>query len=101
MKEYMVIYELAGENYSAYVPDLPGCVACGDTVDETEDLMRDAIELYVDALHDDGQPMPEPTIKARGMAIGTCSMTSRISPNNATSTLSTHTSDLAEALKRC
>jgi len=41
-----VIYEWAGENYSAYAPDLPGCVAAGDTIEETERLMREAIELY-------------------------------------------------------
>ena len=54
MKEYTVIYEWAGENYSAYMPDLPGCVACGDTLEETEDLMKEAIELYIEALRDDG-----------------------------------------------
>ncbi len=70
MKEYTVIYEWAGENYSAYVPDLPGCVACGDTVEETEELMKEAIELYIEALRDDGQPIPEPSTKARTLAVG-------------------------------
>jgi predicted RNase H-like HicB family nuclease len=70
VKEYTVIYEWAGENYSAYVPDLPGCVACGDTVEETEDLMKEAIELYIEALRDDGQPIPEPTTKAGLVAVG-------------------------------
>ena len=70
MKEYTVIYEWAGENYSAYVPDLPGCVACGDTVEETEELMKEAIELYIEALRDDGQPIPEPTTKARALTVG-------------------------------
>lgn len=69
MKEYTVIYEWAGENYSAYVPDLPGCIACGDTVEETEELMKEAIELYIEALHDDGQPIPEPTTKARALSV--------------------------------
>lgn len=69
MKEYTVIYEWAGENYSAYVPDLPGCVACGDTVEETEELMKGAIELYIEALRDDGQPIPEPTTKAQLLAV--------------------------------
>ncbi|TXT34542.1 MAG: hypothetical protein FD138_1649 [Planctomycetota bacterium] len=69
MKEYTVIYEWAGENYSAYVPDLPGCVACGDTVEETEELMKEAIELYIEALRDDGQPIPEPTTKARALSV--------------------------------
>ena len=69
MKEYMVIYEWAGENYSAYVPDLPGCIACGDTVEETEELMKEAIELYLETLRDSGQPIPEPTTKARALAV--------------------------------
>lgn len=69
MKEYTVIYEWAGENYSAYVPDLPGCVACGDTVEETEELMKEAIELYIEALRDDGRPVPEPTTKARALSV--------------------------------
>ena len=64
MNEYSVIYEWAGENYSAYVPDLPGCIACGDALEETEELMKDAIELYIEALRNDGQPIPEPTTKA-------------------------------------
>ncbi len=70
MKEYTVIYEWAGENYSAYVPDIPGCVACGDTVEETEELMKEAIELYIEALRDDGRPIPEPTTNARQLAVG-------------------------------
>ncbi len=70
MKEYTVIYEWAGENYSAYVPDLSGCVACGDTAEETEELMKEAIEFYIEALRDDDQPIPEPTTKARALAVG-------------------------------
>ena len=69
MKEYTVIYEWAGENYSAYVPDLPGCIACGDTLEETEELMKDAIELYIETLRDDGQPIPEPTTQARAVSV--------------------------------
>ena len=64
MNEYSVIYEWAGENYSAYVPDLPGCIACGDAFEEIEELMNEAIELYIEALRNDGQPIPEPTTKA-------------------------------------
>ena len=63
MKKYTVIYERAGTNYSAYVPDLPGCVACGDTLSETEKLMKEAIRMYVDALKEEGQSIPEPTTK--------------------------------------
>ena len=64
MKEYTVIYEKADSNYSAYVPDLPGCVTTGATLEETETNMREAIELYIDTLREDGKPIPEPTTKA-------------------------------------
>jgi len=64
MKEYTVIYEWAGSNYSAYVPDLPGCVTTGVTLDETEANMREAIQLYIDTLREDGKPIPEPTTKS-------------------------------------
>ena len=69
MKEYIVIYEWTGQNYSAYVPDLPGCVACADTLDETEGLMKEAIELYVEALKEDGKPIPEPTTRAKPVSM--------------------------------
>ena len=69
MKEYAVIYELAGSNYSAYVPDLPGCIACGDTLEETEQLIKEAIELYIEELKNDGKPVPEPTTKAAPIAV--------------------------------
>ena len=58
---YAIIIEKAGDNYSAYVPDLPGCVAAGDTPEETERLLRDAIRLHIEGLREDGQPVPEPT----------------------------------------
>ena len=69
MKEYLVIYEWAGRNYSAYAPDFPGCVAAGDTLEETERLMREAIELYIESLKETGQPVPEPTTKAKPVIV--------------------------------
>ena len=69
MIEYTVIYEWVGNNYSAYLPDLPGCIACGDTMEETEQLIKEAIELYIDALREDGQPVPPPTTKAGCVAV--------------------------------
>ncbi len=69
MKEYLVIYERAGENYSAYAPDLPGCVAAGDTLEETERLMREAIELYIVSLKETRQPVPEPTTTAKPVMV--------------------------------
>ena len=58
---YAVVIEKAKENYSAYVPDLPGCVAAGDTVEETDQLIREAIEIHLKGMREDGLPIPEPT----------------------------------------
>lgn len=60
MKQYAVVIEVAGENYSAYVPDLPGCVAVGDTVEEAEREIAEAIEFHIEGLVEDGLPIPEP-----------------------------------------
>ena len=70
MKEFVVIYEWTGNNYSAYVPDLPGCVACADTLEETEALMREAIALYIETLREEHQVVPEPTTKAKLVSVG-------------------------------
>jgi predicted RNase H-like HicB family nuclease len=55
---YAVVIERAGGNYSAYVPDLPGCVATGSTVSEAEASLREAIELHLSGLREDGIPIP-------------------------------------------
>ena len=60
MKRYAIVIEKALSNYSAYVPDLPGCVATGATVEETESLLREAIDLHLDGMREDGLPIPEP-----------------------------------------
>jgi predicted RNase H-like HicB family nuclease len=57
---YAVVIEKAQSNYSAYVPDLPGCVATGDTVAEVEAEIKEAIALHIDGLREDGLPVPEP-----------------------------------------
>jgi len=57
---YAVVIEKAGKNYSAYVPDLPGCIATGDTVAEVEMEIRDAIRFHIEGLREDGLPVPEP-----------------------------------------
>ena len=61
MKRYAIVVERAKKNYAAYVPDLPGCVATGATVEETERLLREAIELHVAGMREDGLPVPEPS----------------------------------------
>jgi predicted RNase H-like HicB family nuclease len=58
---YAVVIEKAGGNYSAYVPDLPGCVATGDTVVAVESEIREAIRLHIDGLQADGIVVPQPT----------------------------------------
>ena len=58
---YAVVIEKADGNYSAYVPDLPGCIATGDTVQEVEDQIRDAIRFHIDGLKADGLAIPQPT----------------------------------------
>ena len=58
---YGVVIEKAESNYSAYVPDLPGCIATGRTVEEVEREIREAIRFHIDGLLEDGQPVPSPT----------------------------------------
>jgi len=55
---YAIVIENAGANFSAYSPDLPGCVATGATPEETESRMREAIELHLQGLAEDGLPIP-------------------------------------------
>jgi predicted RNase H-like HicB family nuclease len=57
---YAVVIEKVESNYSAYVPDLPGCVATGATVEEAESQIREAIEFHLEGLRQDGDPIPEP-----------------------------------------
>lgn len=58
---YAVVIERAASNYSAYVPDLPGCVATGTTIEEVEAEIREAITLHLDGLREDGIPVPQPS----------------------------------------
>lgn len=60
---YAIVIEHAENNYSAYVPDLPGCVATGATVAEVEHEIREAIVFHVEGLREDGLPVPEPSSK--------------------------------------
>jgi predicted RNase H-like HicB family nuclease len=58
---YAVVIEKAGANYSASVPDLPGCIATGPTVEAVEHDIRDAIRFHIDGLKEDGLPVPPAT----------------------------------------
>lgn len=55
---YAVVIENAGNNFSGYVPDLPGCIATGATIEETENELSAAIQLHIEGLREDGLPIP-------------------------------------------
>jgi predicted RNase H-like HicB family nuclease len=61
MPAYAVIYEQGKEGWGAWVPDLPGCVAAGNTREEVEQLIREAIEAHINSLREHGEPVPEPS----------------------------------------
>lgn len=58
--KYAIVIEKAKSNYSAYVPDLPGCVATGATIEEVETQIREAIEFHIEGMREDGEPIPPP-----------------------------------------
>jgi predicted RNase H-like HicB family nuclease len=60
MRKYAIVIEQGENNLSAYVPDLPGCITTGRTIDEIERNIREAIELHLAGLCEDGEPIPEP-----------------------------------------
>ena len=62
--EYLVVVEKGRSSYGAYVPDLPGCVAAGETRREVLKLIRDAVKLHIEALRESGQSVPEPMSKS-------------------------------------
>jgi predicted RNase H-like HicB family nuclease len=65
--EYAIVIETApGSNYSAYVPDLPGCVAAAETLDELKQLMREAIEIHIAGMREDGLPIPDTKLPSKG-----------------------------------
>jgi predicted RNase H-like HicB family nuclease len=61
MKRFAVVFEKAPSNWAAYVPDLPGCVTTGPTLEETKRNIREAIELHIEAMREVGEPVPVPT----------------------------------------
>jgi predicted RNase H-like HicB family nuclease len=67
---FLIVVEDAGKNFSAYSPDLPGCVATGGTREETEQNMREAIQLHIEGLKEDGLPIPPSTSIAEYVVVG-------------------------------
>jgi predicted RNase H-like HicB family nuclease len=68
-REYTVLYEQGPGSWGASVPDLPGCFAVGKTFEETETLIREAIELYIEQLRADGKPVPDPVTRAGRVSV--------------------------------
>ncbi len=67
--QYAVIIERGETGYGAYVPDLPGCVAVGETEEEVRQLIREAIEFHLDGLREDGPPVQPPSARVEYVAI--------------------------------
>jgi predicted RNase H-like HicB family nuclease len=65
VNEYVVVIEGSNGSHSAYSPDLPGCVAAGDSLEEVERLMREAIPLHIESLKAHGDEVPDPEAKIR------------------------------------
>ncbi|MGI8827734.1 MAG: type II toxin-antitoxin system HicB family antitoxin [Chloroflexota bacterium] len=66
---YLVILEQGENSFSAYLPDLPGCVAAADTREETLQLMRGAIRMHLEGMREDGVSIPKPTSSAEYVAV--------------------------------
>lgn len=64
MSRYLIVVEPTGTGFSAYSPDVPGCIATGRTREAVEREMRDAVAFHLDGLRADGQPVPQPTAAA-------------------------------------
>jgi predicted RNase H-like HicB family nuclease len=62
---YLVIIEKGETSYGAYAPDLPGCGVAAETIEEVQELIQDAITMHLEALREDGLPIPEPTSTIR------------------------------------
>lgn len=69
-RKYLVVIEKADDgSYSAYVPDLPGCVSSGDTPEQVKALIQEAIEMYMEDMIADGEPIPEATTQYAELAV--------------------------------
>jgi predicted RNase H-like HicB family nuclease len=69
MNQYLVVMEKAENNFAAHSPDLPGCAVTGDTKEEALKLMRQAIDLHIRGLREDGLPISEPSTSAEYLAV--------------------------------
>lgn len=69
MRKFLVVIEKAANNYSAYSPDLPGCVATGETKEAVEANMQEAIRMHLEGLREDGLPIPDPAASAEYVVV--------------------------------
>lgn len=69
MKKYAVVFERADENWGAYVPDLPGCVATGSTLEEVRQRMAEALEFHIEGMRMHGEVIPEPSTVAETVEV--------------------------------
>lgn len=69
MKEYAVVFEKTSNGWSAYAPDLPGLGVAAATIEETEHLIREGIELHIEGMREDGLPIPEPSTRVMQLAV--------------------------------
>ncbi len=70
MSKYTIFIEPTATGFSAYAPDLPGCVAAASTLDETRELMREAIEFHLEGMQMHGEQIPEPTAHVEEIEVG-------------------------------
>jgi len=66
---YVVIFEKSATGWGAYVPDLAGVITTGNTKEEAQDLIREAIEFHLDGLREDNLPIPEPSVLAQAFTV--------------------------------
>lgn len=69
MKKYAVIFEKAAHNWAAYVPDLPGCVTTGRSIEETRQMIAEAVEFHIEGMRLRGERVPEPATVAEAVEI--------------------------------
>lgn len=69
MKNYLVVFEKNPDGWSAYAPDLPGCVAFGDTKADVESSIKTAIDLHIEGMIEDGETVPEPSSESEYISI--------------------------------
>ena len=69
MKKFLVVIEKAGKNFSAYIPDVPGCVATGKTAADAKQAIKEALAFHLEGLAEDGQEAPDPEAQAEYIAV--------------------------------